>query len=482
MTESIPDSLRLLIVDDEPLIGELLSTVLADRGYSVDCADNGATALDRMRRDGADIVITDIAMPSMNGIELLREIKGLSPETEVIIMTSNATMATALEALRLGAYDYLLKPFDDLAIVPTVIGRAAGKIGLRRQNLALMNDLRLRNEELSRLYDLSYELVSELDLHEVLKVACENLAKLCKASSMSFYTWKKEGQRFVLEMGSGCGEIDFQQVEVGMHGSPIQEPVSFVGLRSISGEVRPIAIFPIFAEREFLGLFITSGDDPQSIRSQIHLLRQFLITVASALSNAKLYERIKRLAVIDGLTGLYNHRAFHDHLDRELARAKRYARPVSLILCDLDHFKSFNDRFGHPAGDRLLREVAGVLKRTLRETDFVVRATDVTQDADVEAEPYTERSMASRYGGEEFVLILPETSKAGAAIAAERIRVAVEGLMQVIDGAPSVTVSVGVAEFPSDATHKAALIDGADRALYRAKDEGRNRVYLAIPP
>lgn len=167
------------------------------------------------------------------------------------------------------------------------------------------------------------------------------------------------------------------------------------------------------------------------------------------------YLRASELADTDGLTGLSNHRSFQKHIEQEVLRALRYGRPVSLLMADIDHFKSYNDRHGHPEGDALLVKVADLIKGGLRNTDI-----------------------AARYGGEEFAVILPETGKEGAMVAAERLRESIESYPFPGRGdQPSgrLTVSVGVATYPDDADSAVRLVARAEENLYRAKEEGRNR-------
>ena len=159
------------------------------------------------------------------------------------------------------------------------------------------------------------------------------------------------------------------------------------------------------------------------------------------------------LATTDGLTGLKNHRAFQERLQEECEAAQRHAAPLSLVLLDVDHFKQFNDTFGHPAGDAVLKQVAHLLERTMRDCDFV-----------------------ARYGGEEFVLVLPQTDPAGALRAAERCRLAVE---QDEWRCRPVTASFGVATLSPDCAGGDALIAAADQALYAAKFNGRNQALHA---
>lgn len=160
--------------------------------------------------------------------------------------------------------------------------------------------------------------------------------------------------------------------------------------------------------------------------------------------------RLEALATQDGLTGLKNHRAFQDRLAEEVARARRYDTPLSLIILDVDHFKQYNDTFGHPAGDQVLLQVAETLREAVRENDY-----------------------AARYGGEEFVLILPQTNTAGAVEIAERCRVALE---EAVWQHRSVTASLGVASLLPGHRDGISLLTDADRLLYQAKSEGRNQV------
>ncbi len=175
------------------------------------------------------------------------------------------------------------------------------------------------------------------------------------------------------------------------------------------------------------------------------------------LENARLFEETRTLAITDGMTGLYNHRYFLESMGNEFERAKRYKRPLSLLMIDVDFFKNYNDAHGHQKGDEVLKGVAGILKRSVRKSDFV-----------------------ARYGGEEFAVILPETERPMALALAERIRKEVEST-----GFPGgetqplgkISISLGAAT-TDDVTTKGIeeLIKTADNRLYQAKEQGRNRV------
>lgn len=173
----------------------------------------------------------------------------------------------------------------------------------------------------------------------------------------------------------------------------------------------------------------------------------------------ELNKRLEELSITDGLTGIYNHRHFYTRLDEEAKRAERYGHPLSVIISDIDHFKDYNDAHGHPAGDSVLKGVASCIKGNARGQDTV-----------------------ARYGGEEFSIILPETEKEAALKVAERIRGCVsEQPFPNKETQPggNLTISLGVATFPLDAGDVNGLVEKADKALYRAKEGGRNRVEAA---
>jgi diguanylate cyclase (GGDEF)-like protein len=168
--------------------------------------------------------------------------------------------------------------------------------------------------------------------------------------------------------------------------------------------------------------------------------------------------KLRKLAVTDGLTGLYNYRAFRRQLHMEVQRSKRFNLPVSLLMMDIDHFKVYNDRFGHLNGDRVLKRFAQILHENIREVDCL-----------------------ARYGGEEFALILPGTDKKSAKIVAEKVRRLIERSpfpMEKKLPKGRVTISVGVASYPEDTRDEEDFIRLSDTAMYRAKKSGRNRTVL----
>jgi diguanylate cyclase (GGDEF)-like protein len=250
----------------------------------------------------------------------------------------------------------------------------------------------------------------------------------------------REPARFLVELDQRMGALGLVgRLDVHALATEIQEEAD--------------TLFPIFecdadGERSYVDILEDARNE---------LMRLSLEYERRLLEQVRINESLRTLAMKDGLTNLLNYRAFRETLDVEVHRSARYGTPLSLILGDVDHFKAVNDGYGHPGGDAVLRSMAQALRGELRDSDAV-----------------------ARYGGEEFAVILPETSLENAGVVAERLRRSIEGLIIPHEGREiRVTMSFGVSALHSaDPQAPVHLIDGADRALYQAKDAGRNRVVL----
>lgn len=195
-------------------------------------------------------------------------------------------------------------------------------------------------------------------------------------------------------------------------------------------------------------------------RSDLHLVSALAIHVGIALENIHLYQEMRRQAITDGLTGLFNNRYFYQEMERELMRGRRYGHSCSLLILDLDDFKKYNDRYGHLAGDDLLRKLGDLMRSLTRQVDTV-----------------------ARYGGEEFTVILPETDNTDAIATAERLRETIrshEFVIRATRRLTQVTVSIGVATYPEHAHNVEGLVHAADLALLKAKEVGKDRVCVAV--
>jgi diguanylate cyclase (GGDEF)-like protein len=216
-----------------------------------------------------------------------------------------------------------------------------------------------------------------------------------------------------------------------------------------------IALPLIDDESRSVGVLSIESDQDNHFQGDMEQILSILVFNASiAFSKALLYQKMEMLATTDGLTELNNHRHFQELLAQEIARGVRYSRPVSLLIMDIDHFKTFNDTYGHPVGDLVLKEISGCIRRSIRIND-----------------------LPARYGGEEFAVIIPESDQNGAKIIAERIRRTIEGhIVRSLERELRVTVSIGYATLPLHAATQIDLIDCADKALYHSKETGRNRI------
>ena len=223
---------------------------------------------------------------------------------------------------------------------------------------------------------------------------------------------------------------------------------------------------PMMAHGETLGLlYVDTGRDNTEVRNKVHsgdldeqLAKMLAEQAALALANLKLREVLRTQSVRDPLTNLYNRRYMEESLDRELSRAVRKNSPLSLMLIDVDYFKRFNDTFGHEAGDMVLRSLGSLLQTQLRREDITCR-----------------------YGGEEFIVILPDAALDSTRQRGEQLREATKGLVTEFRGQAlgKITLSIGVATFPQNGTTVEDLVEAADAALYQAKKQGRDRVVLA---
>lgn len=310
--------MNILVVDDELAIRSLVGELLTDEGHVVTLAEDGEDALEKFKKEWHEIVFSDIRMPKMTGIELLGEIRKMTELTQFIIMTSHASVDNSIAALKKGAFDYILKPFDDLEVVVDAAKRAIANLSAIREQQYLLNTLSRQNQELGTLN-----------------------------------------------------------------------------------------------------------------------------------------KKFRELAIRDGLTGLFNHRHGEDRLADEVDRARKFNRNLSLLFIDLDNFKFFNDKHGHLAGDEVLHSLGKLMSGATRDSDTL-----------------------ARWGGEEFIIIAPETNEQQACQLAETIRKLVAAYaFPHADQQPlgHVSLSIGVATMSDGIANAEQLLKLADKAVYRAKESGRDR-------
>lgn len=218
-------------------------------------------------------------------------------------------------------------------------------------------------------------------------------------------------------------------------------------------QIKTLVSNPLIVEDELIGVLLLEDLPEKDFDKFLILAGQFALEI----KKVKLYEEIQKLAIIDGLTGVYMRRHFMERLEEEVKRCEYRGLKMSFLMLDIDHFKVCNDRYGHLVGDVALTEIANILKKNVREIDIICR-----------------------YGGEEFAIALPDTDRNAALTVAERIRESVERhTFRAFGETPQLAVSVGVSGYPEDGRRPKQLIEASDKALYKAKHSGRNRVCQA---
>ena len=262
--------------------------------------------------------------------------------------------------------------------------------------------------------------------------------------------------RLVAEEGSGAGPVEElvikRTLDTGQAGRATAQEIG----QSLGAEVTHVAWAPLWRDQRPVGVLLAE-QLPEAQRDMLSIIANQL---SLQLSRIHLYQQVEQLAVTDALTGLFVRRHFMERAREELIRSKRHALSCTILMTDLDRFKQKNDTYGHLVGDVILKDVATLLKRNLREVDLI-----------------------ARYGGEEFILLLIETDPDQALVIAQRFRQLVEvHPIRAYDELLNQTLSIGVAGFPRHGETLEELIERADRALYAAKNAGRNAVHMASEP
>ncbi|NJO53493.1 MAG: PleD family two-component system response regulator [Bacteroidales bacterium] len=449
---------RVLVVDDVPTNVKLLEARLNAEYFEVLTAAGGPEALDICGRAQCDIVLLDVMMPGMDGFEVCRRLKAnpLTHHIPVIMVTALGQTADRVRGLEAGADDFLTKPVDDIALLTRVRS-------LVRLKMAL-DELRIRAVSTRDIgiADPLAEAAIETGLGGRVLVVDDrhsSAERIATALSQDQTVETASDIQQVL-FRAAEGNFDLVMVSLGLEGTD--------GLR-LCGQLRSLDR----TRHVPLLLLVEAEDNARLLRAldlgvNDYLVRpidrqELLARVRTQVRKRRYANRLRdnvqhsmELAISDALTGLHNRRYLESHLGAVVEQAAARGKPVSLLILDIDHFKSVNDTWGHDAGDDVLREFALRLRRSIRGID-----------------------LACRFGGEEFVVVMPETDLAVAEAVAERIRrlIAAEpfaihkGTRQL-----DVTISVGLATRQGPADMPDAILKRADEALYRAKRGGRNRV------
>ncbi|OGC02956.1 MAG: hypothetical protein A3G35_18300 [candidate division NC10 bacterium RIFCSPLOWO2_12_FULL_66_18] len=361
--------------------------------------------------------------------------------------------------------------------------RAFEKIELLQDhNRELEAENRTLQEKVAELHtflNLSKTLSATLNMEELFRLALHLIGRSLHVDAYSLMLLDEAGERLVVKAAFGLPEDGGPDLAlrlgegisglVAQTGQAMLVPDASAESRFLEQECFPqqhgsfICVPLRIKGREVIGVLNAQKPEPHGFSlGDMDLFQAVANQVAAALENAQLYQRTKELSARDDLTGLFNRRHFFDNLEKEIQRARRYRRVFSLLMLDLDDFKGYNDTHGHLRGDEALKEVARLLLANSRRADVV-----------------------GRFGGEEFVVLLPEINKQGAAVVAEKMRTAVEQYAffgRETQPGGRLTVTLGLVTYPVDSEEGLELVDLADRALYAGKQQGGNRVSASPAP
>jgi two-component system cell cycle response regulator len=452
---------RILVVDDIFPNVKLLETKLAAEYFHVVSALNGPDAIAVCEQGLCDIVLLDVMMPGMDGFEVCRRLKN-SPVTAhipVVMVTALDQPSDRVRGLDAGADDFLTKPVDDTAL----LARVRSLVRLK----AVTDELRTRAMA-SRDYGIGDPLAAAVaetgqNAHVLIVDDRASSSERLSAALSHYHRVEVESDPHQALIRAAEGAFDVVVASLNLEG--------YDGLRLCSqlqslDRTRNIAVL-LIAEtddraRVLRGLDLGASDFVLRPVDRNELVARVRTQVKRKRFGEKLRESVQaslELAVTDALTGLHNRRYLDSHIAALFDDAVVRGRQLSMLLLDIDRFKSINDTYGHDAGDEVLRE-------------FALRVRAHTRGIDVVA----------RFGGEEVVVLVPDTPLEGARAVAERIREQVEALpFPIHQGARrvAVTVSIGVAARQPGDKAGADILKRADLALYRAKQDGRNRVVAA---
>ncbi len=442
----------ILAVDDAPHFRRLYAELLGNEGLLVETAASGSQAMERIRCGGIDLVIADLAMNDLGGLEVLRLSRSLSNPPEVILATGHATVEKAIEALKNGAHNYLLKPFHP-EILLHLVKNCLEHRQLLDENLSLKDQINL--------FRHGQQLPGLLDLEKLFEAALQPLCREVDTNRAMAFLVDEDTPRIMAHSEL----METEALDLARSLLPLLQNLKEVLLLkgrelppdpALPRDTRSICLLPLHHQDRIAGALTLLNRPGSDLRKPLptHNLSFLLEQTAVGFNNACSFTNARKLIYTDDLTGLHNYRYLEMILDQEILRAERYGLEFSLVFVDLDYFKEVNDSRGHLAGSQALRETARLLRQSVREADILFR-----------------------YGGDEFTGFLAETGAGGAAIVAERIRYNIEQhlFFSSGDNPAHLTATVGYATFPEDASSKDEIIELADQAMYFGK-QSRNVV------
>lgn len=468
---------KILVADDDQALSRTLSWILKENGYDVFTAPGGEHLFEHLIAEQFDLLLLDIMMPKVDGLQLLQRVKAdpRFKDLPVLMISSMPPEEATVRSLGLGASDFIPKPFR----VRELLARVKAHLRVGRE----LNQARAEARSRSEMMDIMQEVTASLKPEEIYTILVRRVAQALSIARCSIImaTPDEETGTVVAAFENPTLHnltVDLKRYPEIRHAlktgeivlvRDVQTDPLYQSIRAEwEAEGRPVETSSAVALRFSLreqpaGVFFlrTTSSDPALNEHDVQFAEEVIIAAVAALEraydleNAVLgQEQMRHLAETDPLTNCFNRRALMEKLEQEMDRAARYATMLTAMMVDIDNFKQINDSYGHLVGDRVLKQLANLLKREQRSVDIV-----------------------ARYGGEEFVVLLPETTNAESRNFAERIlrRVSTHDFGE--PGNPvRVTISIGIASYPDERVSDGdSLLTLADTHMYRAKSEGKNR-------
>ncbi len=480
-------AIKILLVEDSETQLKFLKEGLIKSGFEVETATNGAEAYKKLFEYLPDVVVSDILMPIIDGYQLCRMIKNVDAvkKIPVILLTVLDKKIDSFWGKKAGAQLFLSKSIDMNELVRNInatvrrypvteeyknliLEKASTENSAQTRLNTILNDLLLKSvfaNEFRNLSDfLNYERILVEKLFSLVSSFVEySIAGIFFASPDDF----AENILYLDTLGRNFNKNILSDIQYDFFRKMEEfkkfNNTKFEVVRILLGkendyqftDLKSKIIIPMVFDKKLIGgiCFYTRQDMDYAS------FRYFDIMISELLAIFKMkyqYTEKEFMSVLDGLTGLYNRRQFEISLEQEYNRTKRHPSDFSLAILDIDFFKKVNDTYGHQYGDYVLKTVADLMKSAFRKTDLLYR-----------------------YGGEEMVMMMPETNIEGAVIPVQRLRRMVEDYDFEYNGVKSkVTVSIGLTTNYQEFKNHSEMLKSADEALYRAKESGRNRVIL----
>jgi two-component system cell cycle response regulator len=447
LEDLFPPQESILVVDDVALNLRLLRQLLSDLGYEVRLANNGKQALESIRSQKPDLILLDIKMPDMDGYQVCKVLKSddSTRDIPIIFLSALGEIFDKVKAFNLGAVDYMTKPFqfEEIAV------RIKNQLIIQSQKKALREEIKQRRLTERNLTE------SRLLLKNILDSSLDGIAAL---RSIREPISRRIADFCCLQANSMIAQFLEQDAET-LVGQPILKTLlAQLNLECFSRFVA------VVEQGEVLKLDFSC--DRERFRGWYHLIAVklgdgFSLTIRNITEQKRLELELERQACLDSLTGVANRRHFDRCLSSAWRRCACEGQPLSLIICDVDYFKRYNDTYGHQAGDNCLVRVARIL-------DVMVQGSS---------------GLVARYGGEEFAIVLAHIPLEEASKIAESLCTAVKQLEiphRASEAGSYITISVGVASLvPTAGDFPDRAIAAADHALYEAKAKGRDRVAIS---